>query len=215
MRVSIPLARTDGIALTVTLMATVVLLTITGVLVPLASSEVMIAANHRRAVVGLYAAEAALEWTVGELAPSAAWRAALRGEARSAVWEGAPVVPRADGSRLRLDELTEALRRDGSGRGGAGRGLAWSLFLHGRLARLVPLPAEYGEWYVAVWLAREDGADPAAPDTRGILTVHAAAFDPGRGQRALQADLVRVVPPFPTEGAPPGYAQLLAWRVVR
>ena len=96
-----------------------------------------------------------------------------------------------------------------------GRGLAWSLFLHGRLARLVPLPAEYGEWYVAVWLAREEGADPAAPDTRGILTVHAAAFDPGRGQRALQADLVRVVPPFPTEGAPPGYAQLLAWRVVR
>ena len=139
---AIRLARTEGIALIMTLMASVVLLTVVGVLVPLASTEVMIAANHRRAVEGLYAAEAALEWTVGELAPSAAWGAALAGGARSGVWAGALELLLADGSRVLLDEQTAALSRDGAGPSGAGRGLAWSLFAHGRLARLIPLPTD-------------------------------------------------------------------------
>ena len=213
---AIRLARTEGIALMMTLMASVVLLTVVGVLVPLATTEVMIAANHRRAVEGLYAAEAALEWTVGELAPPVAWGAALAGAARSGVWAGAPEIVLADGSRVLLEEQTAALGRDGAGPSRAGRGLAWSLFAHGRLARLIPLPNGYGEWHIAVWLAREPaGPESGGADADGTITVHAAAFDPGRGQRAIQADLVRVVPPLPAEGAPSEYVQLLSWRIVR
>ena len=210
------LARAEGIALVMTLMASVVLLAVTGVLVPLASTEVMIAANQRRAVEGLYAAEAALEWTVGELAPSPVWRAVLAGGARSRMWVGTPELRLADGSRIPLDGQTAALRRDGAGPGGAGRGLAWSLFAHAPLAGLVPIPAGYGEWHVAVWLAPEPGAlEPGTVDAGGMVAVHAAAFDPGRGHRAVQADLVRVAPPLPAEGAPTEYVQLLSWRIVR
>ena len=206
----------DGIALVVTLMASVVLLAVAGVLVPLATTEVTIAANHRRAVEGLYAAEAALAWTVGELAPSAVWRAARAGNARSRLWVGAPELRLADGARAPLDEQTMALRGDGAGPGGAGRGLRWSLFAHGPLSALLPLPAGYGGWHVAVWLAPAPGA--AAPDAAsagGTIAVHAAALDPGRGHRAVQADLVRVVPPLPAAGAATEYVQLVAWRIVR
>lgn len=210
------LARADGIALVVTLMASVVLLAVAGVLVPLASTEVTIAANHRRAVEGLYAAEAALEWTVGELAPFPVWRAALAGGARSRLWAGTPELRLADGTRAPLDEQTAALRRDGAGPGGAGRGLGWSLFAHGPLAALVPLPAGYGEWHVAVWLAPATrAADRDPSDAAGTIAVHAAALHPGRGHRAVQADLVRVVPPLPAEGAATEYVQLMAWRIVR
>ena len=207
------LAPADGMALVATLMASVVLLAITGVLVPLASTEVTIAANHRRAIQGLYAAEAALAWAVAELASPSVWLAALAGGARSGMWAGTPELRLADGSRIRLDAQTAALRRDGSGSGGAGRGLAWSLFAHGPLAGVVPLPAGYGPWHVAVWLAPESG--PPAAHARGMVAVHAAAFDPGRGHRAVQADLVRVVPSLPAEGAPAEYVQLLSWRIVR
>ncbi|MCY4078280.1 MAG: hypothetical protein OXH04_22940 [Acidobacteria bacterium] len=208
-------ASTDGIALVVALMASVVLLGVVGVLVPLATTEVTIAAHHRRAVEGLYAAEAALAWTVGELAPAPAWRAALAGR-RSGLWAGAPEFRLADGSRILLDQRTAALRRDGAGPGRAGRGLPWSLFGHGTLDGLMPLPAGYGEWRVAVWLASEPGSsngDVAEPGR--ALAVHAAAFDAGLGHRAVQADLVRLVPPLPAEDAAAGFVQVLSWRIVR
>ena len=208
--------RSDGIALVMTLMASVVLMAVVGVLVPLASTEVLISANHRRAVEGLYAAEAALEWTAGELGPSPVWRAALAGGARSSVWAGASEIVLADGSRIGLDDETAALRRDGAGPSAAGRGLGWWLFAHGPLARLVPLPEGYGEWRVAVWLAREPGVrDRGASDDDGAIAVHAAAFDSGRGQRAIQATLVRVSPPLVAEGAAAEHLQLLSWRIVR
>ena len=159
---------------------------------------------------------AALEWTVGELAPASAWRGALAGGARSGMWAGTAELGLADGSRIRLDDQTAALRRDGAGPGRSGRGRAWSLFAHGPLAGLIPLPAGYGEWHVAVWLAHEPGSpDGDTVDAGGAVAVHAAAFDPGRGHRAVQADLVRVVPPLPAEGAPTEYVQVLSWRIVR
>ena len=210
------IGRADGIALMMTLMASVVLLTIAGVLVPLASTEVAVWANHRRAAAGLYAAEAALEWTVGALGAPSMWRAALAGEARSSVWAGTRRIVLADGSPVDLDERTRALRRDGAGPGAAGRGLAWRLFAHGPLGDLAPLPEGYGAWRVAVWLAREDAvADGAAAGEDGALAVHAAAFDPGHGHRAVQATLVRVSPPLPAVAAPAEYVQLLSWRIVR
>ncbi|MCY4658226.1 MAG: hypothetical protein OXF93_00230 [Acidobacteria bacterium] len=216
MSMAVGLARAEGIALVVTLMASVVLLGIAGVLVPLASTEVMIAANYRRAVEGLHAAEAALEWTVGELTPSPVWRAALVDGARSRLWAGTPELRLADGTRVPLDDETAVLRGDGAGPGGAGRGLDWSLFAHGPLADLVPLPEGYGEWHVAVWLAPAPGAAGRDPeDAGGTIAVHAAALDPGRGHRAVQAELVRVVPPLPVPGGATEYVQLIAWRIVR
>ena len=69
---------------------------------------------------------------------------------------------------------------------------------------------------MAVWLAREPGVrDRGASDDDGAIAVHAAAFDSGRGQRAIQATLVRVAPPLVAEGAAAEHLQLLSWRIVR
>lgn len=117
------MTRTDGMALLVTMMACLVLVALVGALVPLASTEVSVASNHRRAIEGLYAAEAALEWTVAELASNQArvsWHGVLGGAVRSRFW-GTSLQPRlADGSRLSLPDETARLRRDGESTAPAG-----------------------------------------------------------------------------------------------
>ena len=70
---------TRGIALVVTLLALLVLVALTGALIPLTSSETAISAHHRRAAQTLYAAEAALEWALQELQPVDSWDACWRG----------------------------------------------------------------------------------------------------------------------------------------
>ena len=215
------MTRTDGMALLVTMMACLVLVALVGALVPLASTEVSVASNHRRAIEGLYAAEAALEWTVAELASNQArvsWHGVLGGAVRSRFW-GTSLQPRlADGSRLSLPDETARLRRDGSGEYGAGRGLAWRLFAHGSLSGIVTVPAGYPEWMLAVWVAVDAADADGDPqrDSNDAVVAHAAAFGPARAHRALQATLVRVVPAEPPSGAPVrDYVQLLSWGVVR
>ena len=72
-------------ALVVTMMALLALLALTGALVPLASTETSVAANHRRAMQAFYAAEAVLEWVVQELRGVQDWHGLSAGIVRSRI----------------------------------------------------------------------------------------------------------------------------------
>ena len=206
-----------GIALIVTMMAALLLVALAGVLAPLAMIETAVGVNHRRSVQGLYAAEAALELATAELGSVADWSGVLNGAIRSAFQSGglAPALP--GGESIDLTVLTDRLRSDGAGASGAGRGLEWRLFAYGPLRAWVPVPAGYGPWLVAVWIA-DDAADPdpdREQDANGVIVAHAAAYGPRRAARAVQATLVRqsVSPPPP---APPvARVRLVSWRIVR
>ena len=206
-----------GIALIVTMMAALLLVALAGVLAPLATIETAVGVNHRRSVQGLYAAEAALELATAELGSLADWSGVLNGAIRSAFRSGglAPAMP--GGESIDLTVLTDRLRSDGAGASGAGRGLEWRLFAYGPLSAWVPVPAGYGPWLVAVWIA-DDAADPDPDrdrDANDVIVAHAAAFGPRRAARAVQATLVRhsVNPPPP---APPlARVRLVSWRIVR
>ena len=142
-----------GIALLVTMMASLILVGLVGALVPLVSTETAVAANHRRSVQALYAAEAGLEWVVGELgrpASRASWDAVLAGSRRSRFWEVTLESPLADGTVVDLRAATLELRRAGAGDRAAGRGLEWRLFAHGPLAAIVPVAPGYSVLRVAV-----------------------------------------------------------------
>ena len=204
-------------ALIATLMAALLLVALAGVLAPLSMIETAVGVNHRRAVQALYAAEAALELAVAELGSLPDWSTALNGSTRSAFRDAtlAPVMP--DGARIDLAAISAGLRADGAGATSAGRGLDWRLFAHGRLGAWTPVPAGYGPWLVAVWIA-DDAADPnpdSGLDGNDAIVAHAAAFGPRGARRAVQATLVRqaVTPPPP---APmPTRVRLASWSVVR
>jgi hypothetical protein len=79
------------------------------------------------------------------------------------------------------------------------------------------VPASYGPWLVAVWVA-DDAADPDPDpglDANGAIVAHAAAFGPRGAARAVQATLIRqTVSPLPL---PPVVerVRVVSWRIVR
>ena len=184
---------TRGIALVVTLLALLVLVALTGALIPLTSSETAISAHHRRAAQTLYAAEAALEWVLQELQPVDSWDALLAGSRRSALWAGPTTQRLAGGATLDLGRMTVELQRRGAGASGAGRGLRWRLHAHGPLSAILPREPSLGLLRVAVWLADDPAEtdDDPARDTNGVVLLHAAGVGPSLAQRAVQATLRR------------------------
>lgn len=206
-----------GVALIVTMMAALLLVSLAAVLAPLAMVETAVGDNQRRAVQALYAAEAALGLAAAELGSPPDWNGALNGSVRSA-FQGATLVPALpDGRSVDLSAMSGRLRSSGAGATSAGRGLRWRLFAHGPLNAWAPVPAGYGPWLVAVWIA-DDAAD-ADPDpdrdANDAIVAHAAAFGPRRAARAVQATLVRqtVSPPPPAPSVT--RVRLMSWRIVQ
>lgn len=206
-----------GAALVIALLSGLLLVALTAALVPLSTIETEVGANYRRAVEGLYAAEAAMALAVTELGALQDWSAVLDGSARSGHWGAslAPTMP--DGRTVDLAVVAGRLRASGAGEDDAGRGLSWTLHAHGDLAAWVGLPPGYGPWLVAVWVA-DDAADADGDqllDDNGTVALHAEAHGPRGATRALQATLVRQVG-TPTPLAPPvTRVRLISRRVVR
>lgn len=202
-------ANSRGAALIVTMMALLMLVALTGALMPLTSSETAIAANHRLAVQSLYAAEAALERAIRELEDAPSWDDVLAGRRQATLWDGQTTRSLADGAVLDLNAATDALADAGAGRSGAGRGLRWRLYAHGPLGAVLPQDPTGGLLHAAVWVADDpDDADgDPLRDANGILMLHAAAVGPALAQRAVQATLAR-----PAADMRP---VVTAWTVVR
>jgi len=206
-----------GAALVVALLLGLLLVALTAALVPLSTIETEVAANHRRAVEGLYAAEAAAALAAAELGGLPDWSVVLNGSVRSAHWGAslAPTMP--DGRTVDLAAVAGLLGARGAGGDDAGRGLTWTLVAHGDLASWVGLPSGFGPWLVAVWAADDPADADGDPlvDSNGALVLHAAAYGPRGASRALQATLVRqgLAPPPP---APPVVrSRLISQRVIR
>ena len=186
----------NGVALLVTLMALLVLVALTGALIPLTSSETAITANHRLALQMLYAAEAALERAIRELEAAPSWDDVLAGRRRAAVWDRQTSWRLVDGAVLDLEVETAALESAGAGRSGAGRGLRWRLYAHGPLHAMLPRDPSGRLLRAAVWVADDpaDGDGDPLRDANGALVLHAAAIGPALAQRAVQATLIRPSP---------------------
>jgi hypothetical protein len=220
-------ADSRGIALVVTMMVMLMLIALTGALVPLASTETSIGANHRRALQAFYAAEAGVEWAVQELRETADWDDLLTGRARSSL-TGPTRWTFPDGASLDLSAHTVRLERTNAPE------LRWGLFAHVPLRRLLPQDPSNGLLFVAVWLAKDrddpdDSDDPDAAteaategqlggkdagagdgddrsDVSDSLIVHVAVFGPGLAERAVRGTVIR-------RGS--GTVVLTSWRLVQ
>jgi hypothetical protein len=169
--------------------------------------------NLRGSVAMLYAADAALELTARELSQLEDWNAALAGEARSAIADGAPSGVRPIGGSGTVDltaignqlscgrsspctdgQITASTRERPWGENNA----RWQLFAYGPVGNFVqfarPVPG-----YLTVWLADDgregdgdawrDGTEHAAG--HGLIRVRVEAYGPFGARRAIEAELAR------------------------
>ena len=196
-----------GSALLVTMLTTVLLSGLAGVLVVVLSTEEAVEANHRRGIAALYAADGLLADVVAELAVVSDWQTVLSGSRRSTFSTGPIRVPLADGSVLSLRQETLDLQRALDRAGGPGVLPRWRLYAWGWFADLVHETDRGRLMLVAAWV-RDDLADLDADpgqDTNGRVVVRAAAFGPFRTRRAVDAAVSRES----------GSLSVVAWGLVR
>jgi hypothetical protein len=192
-------------------MATTVLSIIGSALLLIAQVETGIAANALRAARSFYAADAALQRARADLESLADWTPALQGVATSTFAEGPP-VPRQVG-RVFVDLTGAGTALQAVNLPFGANNPQWALFLWGPVDRL--LAGTDWPGYVAVWVAddaaetdqdaRQDGGTPDARG-RGVVRLHAVAFDGAGARRMVEALAVRTAT---------GRVQLLVGAAVR
>jgi hypothetical protein len=211
-------ATDSGAALIVTLMAMLLLSAIGAALVLATSADILIAANAGAAGEAFYAADAAMERTIGELRGVPDFTAVLNGSIESAFTDGPPSGPRrlADGTPLSLNDVSnlancqktsnctqadlDASIRD---RPWGARNPRWRLFSYGPL---VPSPADAAS-RLPVYVVSMVADDPAETDHdpsqdgmssggvvnpgAGILLVRAEAYGRRGARRIVECEIVR------------------------
>jgi hypothetical protein len=177
----------NGVALVIVMM-TITLLTALGAALTLATiTETAIAANYRDATEALYAAEAAVEFAMQEIAAVPDWSDVISESGRSAF-----VDDPADGIRtvgaVTLDLTQET--RDVNAIAAAAPGAASParvLYAFGRFQDLVPSSLSRSQIYVAVWVADRSetpGDETSVPEALSIL---GQAYGPQGSRRSVEA----------------------------
>ena len=220
-------------AIIVALMAMLLMSALGAALVLTTSSEAIIAANFRNAQEGVYAADAALEIAMDDLASMPEWNPALDGSAQAAFVDGPPSGVRtlADGSSLDLGQTVNmvncrkvtpcsasnltaitALRPWGA------NNPVWQLFVYGPLSSLLPGQAIDSAYYVIVMVADDpsendndslhDGDDATTNPGSGVLALRAESFGPRGTRQVIELTVAR-------PGVEEGGVRVLSWRVVR
>ena len=202
-------------------------------LVMTTTAETMTAANFRSAQEGVYAADAALELVIADIARAPDWTPVLDGTIDSTLLREFPDASRtlADGSPLDPARIVNVLNcRDASGcdsaslvatsmrRPWGANNPVWRLHAYAPLSRLLPDAGVDSAQYVVVVVAddpsendgdpRQDGRAETNPG-RGIIVIRAEAFGP-RGARQVVEAVVANDRPDPPTGV-----RVLSWRLLR
>jgi hypothetical protein len=212
--------RERGSVLLCVLMVTTLVGTLGAALALIVSTETFAAANYQSSQQGLYAADAALERTVGELRLLPTWVAVPGAAATSSADfnDGLSTPRMPNGLTLNLTQLTSRRQAESDAIYPSGPDHpVWHLYGHAPLNRMIPDAASVSA-YVVVWLADDpddlDG-NPAI-DANDVILVRAEAFGVRGGRRAVEATIQReqaMAAGFP--GVTRSDVGVIAWREVR
>jgi hypothetical protein len=194
-----------GAALLVALMSVLLTMALGTALLLAAGIESKITRNFRARTEGFYAADAVLEYAVGDLGAISDWNAVLSGLVSSAFTDGPPNGTRilADGRRIDLGELVSlanchqtaacssgAMDALTSERPWGPNNPRWQLFAWGFLGDLLPMAES--SYYVIVMVADDRSENDANPlqDGSAVCTPDpAVACNPGTGRIELRAEV--------------------------
>jgi hypothetical protein len=202
------------------------------------ASESLIAANYRDAGAALYAADAALERVLPDLAIAADWNQVLSGAVRSTFTDGAPSGSRllSTGALLDLSQIVNAanclkptpcsqsdMNARTADRPWGPNNPQWRLLAYGPLGNLLPGGIR-SPFYVIVLVGDDpsevdndplrDGVAGASPGA-GMLSLRAEAFGPHEAHRVIEMTVSRAdVTAGGLAGGMSGL-RVLSWRQMR
>lgn len=201
-----------GAALLLALLMTLVLAAIGAGLIAVTVTDTLISGAHRTGYETMYAAEAALERAIHDLAPLADWSPVLvpaPGNLVSTFIDGQAAPGAPDGSQLDIAALTAERQRTSDARETFVQATdlpRWQLYAQGPLGTL-PAAAPGPPAYLLVWVADDaEGDGDPTHDSNGQILVYAEAHGTGGARRALEATVRR---------ARPGVVEVLTRRAVR
>jgi hypothetical protein len=217
-----------GVALIMALLAMVLLTGLGTALTLVTMTESRVSASYRDGAEAFYAADAAIERVVHEIAAVGDWNGILDGSMRSPFVDGPPGTRRLpNGATLNLTDTT-ALVRCGNAtctdadldaateeRPWGANNPRWQLYAHGRLADMSEATIN-SPVYVVAWVADDpsendgkpllDGDEEAGPNPgREVLRLLVHAYGLSDTRRVVEATLART----------DGRAWLRAWREIR
>jgi hypothetical protein len=220
------LARQQGSALIVAVLAVLLLTAFTLALVLTTSTEVTIAANFRAGRQALHGADAALERAMQDAATLHDWNAVLARHATSGFIDGPPVGQRAvpGGATIDLAEvvnLANCGKRSGCStadmdastteRPWGANNPRWQLYGYGPVNGLLPASVLNSPLYVVVMVGDDSSENDNDPETdglsqgnpgSGVVTLRAEAFGAAGTHRVIEATVARAV----AAGAEGGYS---------
>ncbi len=203
----------SGIALIISLMAMLFMMALGTTLILSTTTETKIANNFRNSSAALYAADAGLERSMGDLLAIPDWNSMLSGTATSGFIDGAPgdrVL--ADGSTLNVSQVlahancqkTSCSTADyvevTKDRPWGVNNPRWQLFAYGPLDDMIPTSSIDSPFYVVVMVGddpSENDGDPlkdgsaATNPGSGVMTVRAEAFGPRGLHKTVEVTLAR------------------------
>ena len=202
------LAREEGTALIIALMAVLLLTALGAAVVMVTNTETNISANYKNSQEALYAADAAVERVVQDLLMVPRWNDILAGTAQSAFVDGSATEAKTlpGGGVITLTSATAQLQADSDASAAWGaNNPQWRWFAWGPISDMLPGGVIDSPMYVAVWIA-DDPAD-APPDANGnpgtipdnnprvdangTLTLHAEAFGPAGTRKVIEVTVAR------------------------
>jgi hypothetical protein len=218
--------RADGVVLLTVLLLTLLVSVFAASLLLVSSSHAAIAANYSAAQEARFAASAAAERAVMEVAAIEDWNHLLDGSVRSSVVDGSPVGTRrlADGSTLDLEQTVnlancqivvacseEQMNAVTADRPWGANNPRWRLYAYGWLRDFFPPVAVDSPYYLVVRVADDpaeaDGnpsrdSDPLNPGA-AIVELEATAYGPRGARRTVALTIVKTTP---------GSVRILSWR---
>jgi hypothetical protein len=185
------------------MMTTTLFVALVGSLALAVLTETAVAANHRDAARALYAAEAAVEFVLQEIALAEDWTEMLAAPGQSSFVDGEPAgVRQAGAASIDLSGATFDVSIAATPPAGAAA-LPPVLYAFGQFSDLIPDGSAGSDTYVAVWLADRSPAPKGEDEPPTALTVVGEAFA-GRGIRRGVEALI--------ERAHTSAVRVLAWR---
>jgi hypothetical protein len=203
-------AREDGVAMIVALMAMMLMMALGVALIMTTTTETRISANYSQGTEALYAADAAVERVMDDILTVPDWNDILRGNARSAFVDGTPSGIRTlpDGSKLDLDKATNMLdcgKADACNatdldswtdeRPWGFNNPRWQLYAYGPISSMLPTDTINSNDYVVVWIADDPSETDNDPTTDGAPGVNCGqsndpgcTSNPGLGVLAMHAE---------------------------
>jgi hypothetical protein len=194
----------DGAALLIALLSMTLMAALGLALVLTTMTETMVSANYRDGVELFYAADAAAEWALGDLARAKDWNPILMGLTTSAFTDGPPVGPRSlgPGSTIDLGVVTNLVRcgkRNACSEADMNAATderpwgvnnpRWQAYAYGPLTRMLAGTVIDSRAYVVVWVADDQSENDGNPQVDGGTPVVGPSIETNPGAGVL---IVRV-----------------------